>query len=173
MPAVLTDLDAIDWVALGSATGTATRVPAMLRTIVAGVDPAASTAVEELFNELYHQETVWACTGPAVPFLVELVLEPSVSHRATLTYLLGSLSRSSATEAVDAHVPRLVGLLADSDAGVREYAAYLLGRHANHTERTLPMLLQRWSDEPEAAGTGVGPGGSRRAGLPGRPVAGR
>jgi HEAT repeat protein len=146
---VLTDLDALDWAALGSATGSAVGVPALLRAVAAGAEPAASAALADLVNELYHQETVWGCTEPAVPFLVELALTPSVSHRDSLVYLLAGLSRSAVAGAVDAHVPRLVDLLADPDEQVREYAAYLVGWHAGHAKCTVPVLMRRWVDERE------------------------
>src|SRR5688572_5901132 len=100
----------------------------MLRAVAAGVEPDAGEAVDELVNEVFHQHTVWECTEPAVPFIVELALEPTVAHRASLVYLLGSLLYEGVT-AVDPHVPRLVPLLDDADADVRECAAYLVGWH--------------------------------------------
>jgi hypothetical protein len=144
---VLQGLDDIDWAALGSATGTADELPAMLRAVAAGVEPGAGEAVDELVNEVFHQHTVWECTEPAVPFIVELALEPTVAHRASLVYLLGSLLYEGVT-AVDPHVPRLVPLLDDADADVRECAAYLVGWHNGRADGILPVLERRFADEP-------------------------
>jgi HEAT repeat protein len=144
---VLRGLDEIDWAALGSATGTADGLPDMLRAIAAGVEPDAGEAVDDLVNEVFHQHTVWECTDPAVPFIVELVVDPSLPHRASLVYLLGGLSYEGVL-AVVPHVPRLVPLLDDPDEDVRECAAYLVGWHDGHAELTVPVLLRRYADEP-------------------------
>jgi hypothetical protein len=143
---VLQGLDDIDWAALGSASGTADELPNMLRAIAAGVEPDAGEAVDELINEVFHQHTVWECTDPAVPFIVELAAEPTVAYRSSLVYLLGSLSYEGVT-AVVPHVPRLLPLLDDADDGVRECAAYLVGWHDGHAGLTLPVLARRWADE--------------------------
>lgn len=144
---MLDGLDDIDWASLGSATGTADELPAMLRAIAAGAEPEAGNAVGDLVNEVFHQGTVWDCTEPAIPFVVELVLDPSVPHRSSLVYLLGSLLYEG-VDSVDPHVPRLMSLLDDPDDDVRECAAYLVGWHDGPPELTLPVLLRRWDEEP-------------------------
>jgi hypothetical protein len=143
---VLQGLDDIDWASLGSASGTADDLPAMLRAIAAGVEPDAGDAVDDLVNEVFHQTTVWECTDPAVPFIVELAVAPTVAHRASLVYLLASLSYEGVT-AVRPHAPRLLPLLDDADEAVRECAAYLVAWCDAPAALTGPALRRRWADE--------------------------
>jgi HEAT repeat protein len=157
---VLDGLDDVDWARLDSAYGKADRVPELLRTIAAGApadgegeagegeagaaDDPVDEALDEFINEVFHQGTVWECTEPAIPFVVELALVPTVTHRASLVYLLARLAYDG-VDAVDPHAPRLMSLLDDPDDNVRETAAYLIGWL---DVDAASALMRRWEIEP-------------------------
>jgi hypothetical protein len=145
---VLAGLDAVDWSSLGSATGTATGLPGMLRALAAAEEPAAREAVGDLVNEVYHQQTIWPCTGPAIPFLAELAVH-RVPHSDDLLWLLAQLSRDGLAGEVAPHVPGLTVLLDDPDPQNREATAFFLGWHDVAAEHAVPLLLARWKVESE------------------------
>ncbi len=105
---MLEGLDRIDWSQLSHAYGPATDVPGLLRALAS--EPAEEReeseesdeepgeheeALEALGCSIWHQGTVYGATAPTVPFLIELVEEPSVPARAELLYLLQLIARGS------------------------------------------------------------------------------
>jgi hypothetical protein len=66
---MLEGLDDIPWDRLGHAYGSAADVPAILRSIAAG----DADALDELSACIVHQGTIYEATGPAIPFLIQLL----------------------------------------------------------------------------------------------------
>ncbi len=143
-------IDDVAWAELSSATGTAVGIPAMLRAIAAGVEPAAGQAVGELYNEVYHQGTVWGCTSPAVPFIVELAVSGPATHRDSLVNLLAMLGWSGDVDEVGEHATPIMPLLTDPDASVRQSAAYALALCPDHDGLILIALRRQWTIERDA-----------------------
>ena len=73
-------LEAIDWQALPDAFGQIDRVPFLLRQLASGSDAERKDALEEAWGTLWHQGTVYACTPPAVPFLVDVIADTDVKE---------------------------------------------------------------------------------------------
>ena len=83
-------LTSVPWASLTTAYGPATRVPELLAVLRSADGAARRAARDELCSQLQHQESVYDATAAAVPFLVELALEPSVADRhLLLTGLVG------------------------------------------------------------------------------------
>jgi hypothetical protein len=96
---MLEGLDSFDWPTLSHAYGSARDVPALLRTISNG-GRDASTAIYELFGNIWHQGTVYEATAPAVPFIGELARSTTVaeSDRVQLMMLLFVIARGRSDE---------------------------------------------------------------------------
>jgi hypothetical protein len=129
---VLERLDSVPWGDLRHAYGSAADVPGQLRALTSPNDSTREEALSELFGNIWHQGTVYEATAVAVPFLVELATEPSVSGRADLLGLIGSIAESedgprTAHEEVLQRRSVLAELLADRQPLVRAAAAYVLG----------------------------------------------
>src|SRR5205807_738940 len=84
--------DSVNWAALSHAYGSAADVPDMLRGLTAPDRDRRENALDGLMGSIYHQGTVYDATAPAVPFLLELLAEPSVKGRARLLVLLRLLA---------------------------------------------------------------------------------
>lgn len=86
------DLDAIPWGRLQHALGTAEDVPGYLRDLAFGDDAARRHALDMLYNCICHQGSVDEATAPAVPFLVEMVVDrdllPHDERVSVLVFLL-------------------------------------------------------------------------------------
>jgi HEAT repeat protein len=137
----------IDWGALNHAYGPADDVPELLADIAAGTEPAAGEAVSELFTLLYHQGGTYSATDAAIPALVDLALSDS-AWRPSIIGFLGSLAREDHTHPlIGEHLDRLVDLLDDPDAEVREPAAWLLGDFRG--EQVKMRLAERYQTETD------------------------
>ena len=137
----------IDWSALEHAYGPAEDVPQLLAAITAGVEPAAGEAVSELFTLLYHQGGTYSATEAALPALVDLALT-GLAYRPEIIAFLGSLAREDHTHPlIGAHQDRLIDLLDDPDAEVREPAAWLLADYGGKT--LIRRLTERYQTEPD------------------------
>lgn len=128
----LAGLDAVPWVELHDAYGSAEEVPELLRAMQRPEDRDA--ALYTLHETIWHQGTVYEATAPAVPFLAGLA-EADESLMADMLALLALIAQGSiyshgpgvdprspeqidretdwvlrAREAVRAELPRLVEL---------------------------------------------------------------
>jgi hypothetical protein len=93
----LTGLTDIAWPKLRCAYGPADTVPGFLRD-AASQDPGRQAAgVAELWQNVWHQGTVYTCTPHAVPFLAALVADVRLhdSTRAQLALLLASIASAN------------------------------------------------------------------------------
>jgi hypothetical protein len=87
---VLDRLDEIPWKRLHHAYGAAEDVPGLLRGLV---EPERQEeALFKLFGNIWHQGTVYEASSYAVPFLLELVVEPAIPGRDRILGLVGALA---------------------------------------------------------------------------------
>lgn len=89
---MLDGLDQIDWKQLTHAYGPADDVPALIRTLLSQDKSERDRAIYELFGNIYHQGTVYEATAYAVPFLIELLDDPSTPDRSIVACLLASIA---------------------------------------------------------------------------------
>ena len=126
------DLEAVGWAGLTHAYGSASDVPALIRSLVAPDADERSKALQGLFSAIYHQGTVYRASAPAVPFLARALIT-APDQRALIGQLIAGMSRqygedwsdpSTLSGAVRAQVAAVVGelapLLADPDPGIRQ-----------------------------------------------------
>lgn len=88
---MLDDLDAVPWQALRHAFGEASDVPRLVRALGGPDRNERQAALKALFGCLVHQGSVGEVTLRAVPFLFELLAEPSTPERNWLAFLLASI----------------------------------------------------------------------------------
>ncbi|HEY6080006.1 MAG TPA: hypothetical protein VIW29_14430 [Polyangiaceae bacterium] len=88
---MLNDLDAVPWQSVRHAFGEASEVQRMLRELASSNRELRQSALKELFACLVHQGTVSEASALAVPFLFELLAEPSTPERNWIAFLLASI----------------------------------------------------------------------------------
>lgn len=86
---MLATLDTVDWASLTHAYGTAADVPDLIRALRT---PEWEDALHALYGNIYHQGTTYEATGPAVPFLLEVLAAPDTPCRDHLCGLLAHIS---------------------------------------------------------------------------------
>jgi hypothetical protein len=160
---LLSLLDHVDWEDLEHAYGSAEDTPDRLRALLDADPERRREARYWLSGSLAHQGTLYSASAPAVPFLVAAACERDVPDRTQVLALLAELAVGApgrftwsgfdlgaphmrgwfdgedaapflaSYEAVEAGLPRLLGLLRDPDPLVRTHAAFttaLFSRHA-------------------------------------------
>jgi hypothetical protein len=92
------EMDGVEWRRIEHAYGPAADIPAMIQTIVQGVEGDALQAYGELSNNLNHQGSIYPATGPAVPFLIEALraTQAGARVRAGLLSLLAGIAGGAA-----------------------------------------------------------------------------
>lgn len=142
---MLEGLDQIDWYKLGHAYGDASDVPAMIRSLASKKKATRDKAWDDLFGSVRHQGSIYSATPRVVPFLIELLGEPSVPAKAEfLQNLCGyapdygywepyygeeeppGLDTHPTRTAIEAGMPIYATFLNDADPAVRSWAARLL-----------------------------------------------
>ena len=98
---MLDRLDSIPWQHLHHAYGSAEDVPGLLRALTKS-GKQQEDALGELFGNIWHQGTVYEASPYAVPFLVELAAEPSLTLRGEILGLIGALANGNSYLAVHA-----------------------------------------------------------------------
>jgi hypothetical protein len=88
---MLDRLDDVPWQSLRHAYGTAEDVPVLIRTLTRS-DDQQEDALADLLGNIWHQGTVYEASSFAVPFLVGLAAEPSITRRDEILGLIGSLA---------------------------------------------------------------------------------
>lgn len=164
-------IDEVDWASMEHAYGPADDVPALL-TGLASADPLQrERALDGMYGAVHHQGDVYACTLACIPFLFELVADPSVAERGSIVELLtsiggieldeddeeeldedeieGAANYAMAAAAVCAGAEVFVGLLADADRGVRLTAPLALATLHAEPPRVLALLRKRLPVEPD------------------------
>ncbi|MEH0841235.1 hypothetical protein V6U81_02420 [Micromonospora sp. CPCC 205711] len=86
------DLNTIDWASLTHAYGSAADVPALIGDLRSLDGEVRSTAMYELYGNIFHQGSRYEASAYAVPFLLELVADPATPARHEVIRLLSSLA---------------------------------------------------------------------------------
>ncbi|MGY0060995.1 HEAT repeat domain-containing protein [Streptomyces sp. LZ34] len=119
------NIEDVDWASLKHAYGAATDVPGLLGALRSADAEDRNGAFYDMYGSLCHQGSVYEATAAAVPFLVDILLEPGYPDRQDLLSFLGDVchggdtGHAAALAVMAVQVPRLTPLLRDGDAGVR------------------------------------------------------
>lgn len=89
---MLEGLESIDWSQLEHAYGRAVDVPDQIRALASRDRKRRQWAMGELYGNIFHQGSRYEASAYAVPFLLELVREPTTPDRARVLGLLTSLA---------------------------------------------------------------------------------
>jgi hypothetical protein len=89
---MLEGLGEIDWVVLEHAYGSASDMPELIRALRAPAASVRKKALHSLYGNIFHQGTRYEASAYAVPFLVELLTDPTTPDRASIVELLASLA---------------------------------------------------------------------------------
>lgn len=113
----------------------------------------AEEALDDFFDSVWHQGTVYPETVTVVPGLVELAVTEGVHNRSHLLRILGGIcdpeesygdDQPAVRAAVVAHAARLEQLLDDPDPELRDLTAYVLGQCGDRA-----ALTGRWPLETD------------------------
>jgi hypothetical protein len=102
---MLGGLDSVPWDELEHAYGPAMDVPELIRALAAPEAAARAAALDSLYGNIWHQGTVYQATAYAVPFLIELVANPTVPDREAILVLLVHLANGHSYLDVHQHLP--------------------------------------------------------------------
>ncbi|MEV1004899.1 hypothetical protein [Nonomuraea sp. NPDC050202] len=157
----------IDWSSMEHAYGSAGEVPELLLALRSADGRERHRALERFYNAVHHQGSVYPCTTASLPFLFELAGDPATPDRAAVVGLLVSIGRVAVEEAeqeyadlVDfagaavvmrARAQAFVALAADADPLVRRRAVAGLALFLDDADRTLALLRERLTAEPDLA----------------------
>jgi hypothetical protein len=86
------DLDSIHWASLTHAYGSAEDVPVLVGDLRSSDAEVRKEAIDELYSNIYHQGTRYEASAYAVPFLLELVADPTTPARHEVIQLLSCLA---------------------------------------------------------------------------------
>ncbi len=161
---VLQRLESVPWGELSHAFGNAGDVPGLLRALTSKDAVQREDALFELFGNIWHQGTVYEATAYAVPFLVELAVDRTISGRAEILGLIGWIAASDdGPRAAHFEVLRrcwvLAELLADPVSLVRAGAAYALGFLREQSATLSPRIraaIEAETDDLTRAGMFLG-----------------
>ncbi|MEJ2294107.1 MAG: hypothetical protein P8Y23_05005 [Candidatus Lokiarchaeota archaeon] len=81
---MLKGLDDIDWASLEHAYGEASDVPNLIRSLASNDEEIRRNALWELYGNIFHQGTRYQATVHTIPFIFELIRDPSVPDKASL-----------------------------------------------------------------------------------------
>ncbi|MFF4227912.1 PBS lyase [Streptomyces sp. NPDC001820] len=165
-------IDEVDWASLAHAYGAADDVPDLLFGL-ASADPAErETALDGMYGAVHHQGDVYDSTLACIPFLLELVANPTVQDRGGIVELLTSIggidldgddeldpedeefeyaaNYAMASSAVTAGADVFLALVGAEDRGVRLAAPLALATLHDDPELVLGLLRERLGVEPDA-----------------------
>ena len=160
---MLEGLDNIDWVSVWHCNGPATDIPKLLRDLLSDEKKTQSSAIIELFGNIWHHGIVYEATSKAVPFLYEILENPSCSERFSVVWLLGAIANGSsyhqehkpekknevekemiwvkeARSAVLKGVKTVLGLLGEKDTDLRLPVVLLLASLPEEAAQITPIL---------------------------------
>lgn len=92
---MLDRLMTIPWYELNTGTGPAVEVPTWLHQLTLPDEQVAEQAMELLSGYLLHQGTIYTSTVYAIPFLLEILQEPTIQVRARILGLFAQIVISS------------------------------------------------------------------------------
>ncbi|MFI8827785.1 HEAT repeat domain-containing protein [Streptomyces sp. NPDC053431] len=88
---MLTGIEEVDWASLGHAYGPADDVPELLRGLASDDPTERENALDGMYGAVHHQGDVYDSTLACIPFLLELVADPTVQDRGGIVELLTSI----------------------------------------------------------------------------------
>ncbi|MFF0451533.1 hypothetical protein ACFYT4_35135 [Streptomyces sp. NPDC004609] len=164
-------IDEVDWAALEHAYGPAEEVPGLLHGL-ASDDPAMrELALDGMYATVHHQGDVYDSTLACIPFLLELVADPSVQDRGGIVELLTSIggidldgddeldledeefefaaNYAMAASAITAGADVFLGLVDSDDRGVRLAVPLALATLHSEPELVLGLLRERLKVEQD------------------------
>ena len=92
---MLEGLNKIDWEGARHCNGPAADIPKLLRDLLSKDRKVQSTAIHELFGNIWHHGMVYEATALAVPFLYEILEDPSCFERFSVLWLLGAIANGN------------------------------------------------------------------------------
>lgn len=101
---MLDQLDKIDWARLEHAYGPATDVPDCLWRLASADKEVRGDAMYDLYGNIWHQGTVYEATAHALPFLIELLGNESVSGKDEILIYLAHLATGNSYHDVHQHL---------------------------------------------------------------------
>jgi hypothetical protein len=101
---MLEHIDDVPWSEIQHCYGPADDVPGLIRQLASSDSEMRREALSELSGNILHQGTVFEATSYAVPFLIELLQEPSVADKHWLLVLLADLATGSSYWDVHQHL---------------------------------------------------------------------
>jgi len=90
---MLEGLDEVEWSELDGCYRSAADAPHLLRAMTSTDPPVARAAQQELFDNIYHQGTIYQATPAVVPFFAQIARSPSAQNRVLVVLDLGALAR--------------------------------------------------------------------------------
>ena len=177
---MLDGLDKINWGSVQHCNGPAHDVPKLLRDLISKDKKNQSAAILELFGNIWNHGTIYEATAPAVPFLYEILENPSCFERFSVLWLLGAIANGSsyhqvhhpgqkteveremiwvknAHRAVQQGVKTVLGLLDEKDKDLRFPVVLLLASLPEEAAQIIPALSSILSAEKNAeARAGLG-----------------
>ncbi|MCL2743625.1 MAG: hypothetical protein FWE67_07225 [Planctomycetaceae bacterium] len=176
---MLETLDTIDWSSLEHAYGFASDVPCLLRDIICDCRERQDRAFYELHGNVVHQGTIYGATPHTIPFLVEILNEPSITDAYVKEGVAGLLAaiaagRGYCTSVTDLQnkdykneidrqyditekvriesskiFPMLIPFLENEDYSLREIIAEAIPFYPEHYALALPALERAESAETD------------------------
>ncbi len=163
---IFDDLDQQPWSELTHAYGSAKDVPTWLRQLTSANERLRRSALMDLYGSICHQN--WNCpaTAYAVPYVIEVLQQPSVEQKAGLLEMLADIASCAPLQETawrenthvpsynvprhiplkDAHTAVAAGtltyitLLDDPNLEIRAQAAYVLSAFPEHCDDLWPTL---------------------------------
>ncbi|MEU5398353.1 PBS lyase [Streptomyces sp. NPDC005963] len=164
-------IDEVDWAALEHAYGPADDVPELLHGLTSQDPQEREAALDGMYGAVHHQGDVYDSTLACIPFLLELVSDPSVPDRGGIVELLTSIggidldgddeldpddaefeyaaNYAMAASAVTASADVFLALVDSDDRGVRLTAPLALATLHGEPELVLGLLRERLKIEQD------------------------
>jgi hypothetical protein len=177
---MLENLEKIDWGSVQHCNGPANNIPKLLQDLLSNDKKTQSSAILQLFDNIWHHGTVYEATAPVVPFLYEILENPSCYERFSIVWLLGVIANGTSNLPVqhsekknleiemiwakNAHiavrqgVKTILGLLDDKDKDLRLPVVLLLTLLPEEAAQITPVLSSILSIEKNSevrAGLGL------------------
>jgi hypothetical protein len=162
----LKGLESVDWRSLRSAYGTAEAVPERIRALAE--DRGDAQTLDDLWQDLNHQGTVYEASAPAIPFLTKIAIAPDQAFGLEILMLIGSIAHGSsgppyspveagerAREVVAAAVPSLVEAARGRDWPFLVGVAYAAVGVASRVPDLLVLVDEARERERDPMGVGA------------------
>ena len=166
---MLENLEKIDWGSVQHCNGPANNIPKLLQDLLSKDKKTQSSAILQLFDNIWHHGTVYEASAQAVPFLYEILESPSCFERFSVVWLLGAIANGTSEPPVNhsekneemiwaknAHgavrlgVKTILGLLDEKDMDLRLPVVLLLASLSEEAAQITPVLSSMLLTEKNA-----------------------